>query len=104
MREMTSRVGDSIIDNLWERYDRAHREWEAARNRFDLENSRFLGQDLDDFIQRIEIREQEAQSERLARTYPPQPPPRKGHGKGKGGGKQGKVPDKRQRTGGAPGW
>ena len=97
-------MGDSIIDNLWNRYDRAHREYEAARDRFDLENSRFLGQDLEDFIRRIEARGEEVQNERMGRTYPPQSQPRKGHGKGKGGGKPGKVPDKRQRTGGAPRW
>ena len=101
LRERTSRVGDATIDNLWQRYDRAHREREAARRTFDAETSRLLGLDLDDYIQRIEEREQEVQSARVERTYPPQPYRK---GKGKGGGKQGKDPDKRQRTGGAPRW
>jgi cytochrome P450 len=95
LKERTSRVGDEVIDNLWRRYERADREREAARRTFDAEASHFLGLDLDDFIRRIEEREQEVQSDRIVRNYPPQPHPRKGRGKGKGGGQQGK---------GAPRW
>ena len=102
LRERTSRVGDSVISDLWERFDNARRGRDAADARADFASLRNFDQDMSEYVQRIEVREQEIQHQRISRQYPPQPPARKGQGKGKGVGKQGKFPDKRPRTG-APG-
>ena len=99
LRERTSRLRDAVIENLWERYDNSREAREAAFKKEEFRTSALLHQDMDEYVQRMEVRERDLQHEHLRRQYP-----QESKGKGKGKGKFSKGPEKRPRTGGASGW